>query len=182
MFTTGLGSTTANTENTFTGPGVIQILVTPLVGVTISAATPLGSLEVVYTAELMFPSGSSGTVPTRKARSIPRGLYFTTNEHLQAYQNFCAGCDQPPGWMEFLELFDEQGNFDARRSLTYGPDALSLDLRRFRGIDERPESHIMRFSGDVRLEPTTDPLAELLSAMGENSDEEAILAGVDLPY
>ena len=97
MFTTGLGSISGNTENTFAGPGVIQILVTPLVGVTISAPTPLGSVEVCYTAELMFPSGASGTVPTRKLRSIPRGLYFTTNEHLEAYNNFCAGCDHPPG-------------------------------------------------------------------------------------
>ena len=183
MFTTGLGSTAANSENIFTGPGVIQVLVTPLVGVTISAATPLGSIEVVYTAELMFPSGSSGTVPTRKSKSIPRGLYFTTNEHLQAYHNFCAGCDTPPGWMEFLELFDENGDFNARKAVAYGPDTESFEFERFLGIDESPSSHIMRFSGGLRIEPTIDPLSDFLSALGESipRDEDS-LAGIDLPY
>lgn len=177
MFTTGLGATAAKSENTFTGPGVIQVIVTPLIGVTISAATLLGSIEVCYTAELMFPSGSAGTVPTRKSRSIPRGLYFTTNEHLEAYLNFCAGCDQAPGWMEFLELFDENGTFDAKKSLVYGPDVESFSFQRFKGVDQRPTTQIMKFSGEVDLSPPTNPLSELLDALGEMSiGDEASLA------
>jgi len=134
MFTTA-GNTTAdaNAENTFQSPGRVHFVSTPLTGVTFSSATTIGYLELDYHAELCFPTNPQTGVPTRRTRETANELSYAQydSRHVEAFENFAAGCLHPPNFYEFLGAFDDHGNLVKEKLQHCDPDDESFRLSQF---------------------------------------------------
>jgi len=149
MFTTASGAdaTAANAENSFAGPGRVHLVSTPLTGVTFTTATIIGYLHIDYHAELCFPSSPQTGVPSRRSqeRVEELGVAIYDHRHVRAYENFAAGCVNPPSFYQFLNLFDEEGNLNAKRASLFKPDQESFDLLAL--SSKSPEDFAVKFSG-----------------------------------
>jgi len=150
MFTTA-SDTAANAtaENSFVGPGRVHLVSTPLTGVTFTTDTIIGYLHVDYHAELCFPTNPQTAPPTRRARDIVSEVAFAQYDyrHVKAFENFAAGCSNPPSFYQFLSLFTAEGDLDQARTRLFDPDAQSFDLNQL--SPNAPDDFLVRFSGLV---------------------------------
>jgi len=150
MFTTAGNSTAdANAENTFQSPGRVHFVSTPLTGVTFSSATTIGYLELDYHVELCFPTNPQTGVPTRRTRETAVELFYAKydSRHVEAYQNFAAGCLHPPNFYEFLGAFDDDGNLIREKLEHCDPDRQSFELSNF--LVPVSVDNSIKFSGRV---------------------------------
>jgi len=164
MFTTTGNSTAdANAENTFQSPGRVHFVSTPLTGVTFSSATTIGYLELDYHVELCFPTNPQTGVPTRRTRNIAAEVSHAIydSRHVEAFDNFAAGCLQPPNFYQFLDAFDIDGNLVREKLEHCDPDPQSFELSKFLVPETINKS--IKFSGRVlnvtqEVEDLTDEL------------------------
>jgi len=191
MFTTtGNNATDANAENTFQSPGRVHFVSTPLTGVTFSSATTIGYLELDYHVELCFPTNPQTGIPTRRTREVAAELSYAIydSRHVDAYENFAAGCLNPPNFYEFLGAFDNDGNLVREKLDHCDPDSQSFELSKFL-IPETLDKSI-KFSGRVlnatqEVEDLTDELDRRLGrgvffrGCDEIDDTERVIISLD---
>lgn len=135
LFTTASGAdaTAANAENTFASPGRFHVVSTAITGATFTTATVIGYMKIDFSAELLFPSAPSAGIPTRVPNKILSEPSFCgyDSRHVRAWQNFAAGCQNPPTFYQFLGMFDPVGNLILEKAVLCSPDQESLRLNQF---------------------------------------------------
>jgi len=132
MFSTLSGaSTSAATNNTFSGPGKVHFFYTSQPGITYTTATVIGFIIVEYELEFMFPTSKTDTtVPTRRLVETAPDVSSVTYDRdtVDTYRNFRAGCLKDLDFYTFLSLFDRDGVLNQKRAIEFQPDATSLSL------------------------------------------------------
>jgi len=132
MFSTLSGaSTSAATNNTFSGPGKVHFFYTSQPGITYTTATVIGFIIVEYELEFMFPTSKTDTtVPTRRLVETAPDVSSVTydKDTVDTYRNFRAGCLKDLDFYTFLSLFDRDGVLNQKRAIEFQPDATSLSL------------------------------------------------------
>jgi len=178
MFTTTSGSAAdANADNTFVSPGRIHFVSTPLTGVTFTTATTIGYIELDYHVELCFPSNPQTGVPTRRTREVASEVYHAQydSRHVRAFENFAAGCLEPPTFWEFLGAFNDNGDFDAQLLRKCDPDAQSLRFGEF--LHETRQCESINFSG--RVVETAQEVDDLTDELERRLGRGVFFRGVD---
>jgi hypothetical protein len=173
MFTTASASTAdANAENTFAGPGRVHLVSTPLTGVTFSTATTIGYLAIDYHAELMFPTNPQTGVPSRRIKEKFGDSSFIQydSRHVSAYENFCAGCVNPPDFYTFMGCFTETGDLNYDLATRFSPDIESYNLQQFLTPNLKPNT-LSVFSGRV-VGPQSGMILGPAGLMGDQFSEE----------
>lgn len=173
LFSTFIGSG-STTENTFTSPGRIHVHTTSLPGVTFTASTVVGYLWLEYDVELMFPTApTDGTVPTRRVKEtrVSRPFIQYTEDDVERYRHFAAGCSRLIDFFSFTELFRNDGSLNMQLASEYDPDDISLTLSKGEPSSPEPVFKIDSSLHNSRIDSLPDWGKEFVQKTEDTQDE-----------